>query len=142
MESITVKTGRLPGRISEIAVEDGASVAEVLAIAELDSTGYEVRVNGAPCDLETGIEDGDTVLLVKKIKGNADVGYITVRAGRLPGRIEEIALNGGRTVADALEAAELDASGYEIRINGAPAGMDALLNDGDTLLLVKKIKGN
>lgn len=141
MSEMIIKAGRLPGRISEIVVEAGSSVAEILAIAELDSTGYEVRVNGTPCDLETSLEDGDTILLVKKIKGNSD-GYITVRCGRLPGRIEEIALNGGRSVADALEAAELDSSGYEIRVNGVPAEPETLLAEGDTVLLVKKIKGN
>lgn len=139
---LTVKIGRLPGRIQEIALEDGATVAMALAAAELDSAGYEIRLNGSPCGLETSIEDGDTVLLVKKIKGNADAGYVTVRVGRLPGRIQEIALNGERTVAAALEAAELDAEGYEIRVNGAPAAVDTGLAEGDTVLLVKKIKGN
>jgi sulfur carrier protein ThiS len=91
--------------------------------------------------MDAVLEDSDTLLLVKKIKGNGD-GYITVRVGRLPGRIAEIALNGGRTVADALEATELDPAGYEVRVNGSPCGLEAGLEDGDTLLLVKKIKGN
>ena len=68
--------------------------------------------------------------------------YITVRIGRLPGKIEEIALNGGRSVADALAASELDSEGYEIRVNGSPSDFDTELSDGDTVLLVKKIKGN
>ena len=68
--------------------------------------------------------------------------YITVRVGRLPGRITEIALNGGRPVADALGAAELDPSGYEIRVDGSPADASTQLADGQTVLLVKKIKGN
>lgn len=68
--------------------------------------------------------------------------YITVRVGRLPGRIAEIALNGGRSVADALGAAELDPNGYETRVNGSPADATTELEDGDTVLLVKKIKGS
>ncbi len=138
---INVRIGRLPGRIEELALENGAVVEDALEIAELDPAGYEIRVNGAPTDVDAELSDGDTVLLVKKIKGNTD-GYITVRVGRLPGKIEEIALNGGRSVADALEAAELDPAGYEIRVNGAPTDVDAELSDGDTVLLVKKIKGN
>lgn len=68
--------------------------------------------------------------------------HITVKVGRLPGRIVEIALNGERTVSAALAAAELDATGYETRVNGAVAAPESTLQDGDTVLLVKKIKGN
>ena len=70
------------------------------------------------------------------------IEHITVRVGRLPGRIAEIALNGGRSVADALAAAELDPTGYEVRVDGSPADASTQLADGQTLLLVKKIKGN
>ncbi|HVT16664.1 MAG TPA: hypothetical protein VHQ90_10875 [Thermoanaerobaculia bacterium] len=68
--------------------------------------------------------------------------FITVRVGRLPGRIVEIALNGGRSVGDALAGAELDFTGYEIRVNSELAQLGDELEDGDTVLLVKKIKGN
>ena len=71
-----------------------------------------------------------------------DPGYIEVRVGRLPGRIETIALNGGRTVNDALGGAGLRADGYEVRVNGSEAALDAGLNANDTVLLVKKITGN
>ena len=73
---------------------------------------------------------------------SSKIEHITVRVGRLPGRISEIALNGGRTVADALGAAELDPAGYEIRVDGNPADASTQLADGQTVLLVKKIKGN
>jgi len=68
--------------------------------------------------------------------------FITIKAGKLPGKIEEIALNGDRTVNAALEAAALSSEGYEIRVNGAEGDLDTELHDGDTVLLVKKIKGN
>jgi hypothetical protein len=69
--------------------------------------------------------------------------YITIKIGKLPGRIVEISLNGGRTVADAIEAAEIgDVAGYEVRANGAPATMTTVLSNGATVLLLKKIKGN
>ncbi len=67
---ITVRIGRLPGRIEELALESGSVVADALEVSALDPEGYEVRVNGAPTDLEAELTDGDTVLLVKKIKGN------------------------------------------------------------------------
>ena len=65
--------------------------------------------------------------------------FITVKVGKLPGTITEIALNGGRTVQDALDAAGIDASGYEIRVNGAPADTSATLTDGSTVLVLRKI---
>lgn len=71
-----------------------------------------------------------------------DKGYIVVRVGCLPGKIEEIALNGGRTVENALEAVDLEPEGYEIRVNGRPAEPASELVEDDTVLLVKKIKGN
>ena len=68
--------------------------------------------------------------------------YIEVKVGKLPGRVETIALNGERTVEAALEGAELDSEGYELRANGEEADFDTELKDGDTVLLVRKIKGN
>ena len=68
--------------------------------------------------------------------------HITVRAGKLPGKINEIALNGDRTVSAALEAAELEADGFEVRVNGELAEMSTELREGDTVLLTKKTKGN
>ena len=69
--------------------------------------------------------------------------FISVRVGKLPGKISEVALNGERTVAAALEAAEIPSSdGFEIRVGGQVASTSTLLADGDTVLLVKKIKGN
>ena len=138
MDYITVKVGRLPGKIEEIALNGGRSVADALEAFELDAEGYEIRVNGSPSDFDTELSDGDTVLLVKKIKGNQEF----VRIGKLPGKIEEYAFEDGSTIEDALETAGLDFEGYEVRLNGSPADMDDYVSDGDTVLLVKKIKGN
>lgn len=68
--------------------------------------------------------------------------FITVRVGKLPGTIVDVALNGAHKASDALTAAGLSADGYEIRVNGSAAAPDTDLSDGDTVLLVKKIKGN
>lgn len=65
-----------------------------------------------------------------------------VRVGRLPGKIENIVLNGGRKVKDALEGAELSSNGHEIRVNGVEATLETDLSQGDTVLLVRKIRGN
>jgi len=68
--------------------------------------------------------------------------YVGVRVGKLPGRIGEVALNGDRTVRTALEGAELDSEGYEIRVNSEKVGLDHVLTEGDTVLLVRPVKGN
>ena len=68
-------------------------------------------------------------------------GFITVRVGRLPGRIEEIALNGDRTVEAALVAADLEAEGYQVKLNGEDATFEDAVKAGDTILLVRKVSG-
>lgn len=65
-----------------------------------------------------------------------------VRVGKMPGTITHVVLNGSHTVADALRAAGLDAAGYQIHVDGEIVGMTDELQGGDTVLLLKKIKGN
>ena len=65
-----VRVGRLPGRVEEIKVKEDAAVVDVLAMAKLTPDGYEVRLNGEPADIRQRVQPGDTVLLVKQIKGN------------------------------------------------------------------------
>lgn len=68
---------------------------------------------------------------------------ITVRVGRIPGRINEIVLNGGRTVGTALEGAELNAEGGEVRLNGRiVTDPNTAVAQGDTVLVVRRIRGN
>lgn len=70
--------------------------------------------------------------------------YITVRVGLLPGRIREIALNGGRTVEHAVQGYDsgMSAEGYSIRVNNEPAEASTELSEGDVVLLVGEIEGN
>jgi sulfur carrier protein ThiS len=140
MDFITVKVGKLPGTIKEIALNGDRTVRAALQAAELVATGYQIRVNGSDADLDTRLYEGQNVFLVKKIKGNAD--HIVVKVGKLPGAISEIALNGDRTVKAALQAAELNATGYQIRVNGDDADLDTRVYEGSSIFLVKKIKGN
>lgn len=67
---------------------------------------------------------------------------IEVRVGRLPGRIDNIVLNGARKVKDAIDGANLRIDGHEIRVNGVEAAVDTDLNQGDTVLLIRRIRGN
>lgn len=69
---IGIKIGKLPGRIEVLALEDNKDnvVSTALEVAELNPEGYEIRVNGSPSEMDSVLENGDTVLLVKKIEGN------------------------------------------------------------------------
>lgn len=136
---LTVRIGTMPGRINEYVLEDGASVRKALEIAELTADGYQVKVNGSEATEDTLLNSDDLVLLVKQIKGNAE---LTVRVGTMPGRINEYAIDSGTTVSDVLQIAELSIEGYQIKVNGNEANERKVLNDGDLVLLVKQIKGN
>lgn len=136
---LNVKIGTMPGRINEYALEDGAKVKEALEVAGLTSNGYQIKVNGNEATEDTQLSNDDLVLLVKQIKGNAE---LTVKVGTMPGRINEYAVNDGAKVSDVLQIAELSTSGYQIKINGNEATEDTLLQDSDLVLLVKQIKGN
>jgi len=65
-----------------------------------------------------------------------------VKIGKLPGTIREVEIKEGCTVTEAITRADLDPKGFEVRLNGDPAGPGDQVKDGDTVLLVKKIQGN
>lgn len=71
MGTITVKVGSIPGVLSDIALNAGATVRDALAAAGLNASGYDVRLNGTTItDLNTTLSNGALVLLAKQIKGN------------------------------------------------------------------------
>lgn len=70
---------------------------------------------------------------------------ITVFVGVFPGENTMVNLNGGRTVKNVLDEANVDEDGYEIRIlrnnsMGSPVHRDAELEEGDVVTLMKKIE--
>jgi hypothetical protein len=68
-----VRVGMMPGRISEYAVAVGTPISEVLAMADLSASGYDVKVDGnAVTDLSTAVtSETNLILLAKQVKGNA-----------------------------------------------------------------------
>ena len=69
----TVKVGQMPGRITEFAVEVGTSISDLLSIAELNASGFDVKVDGEKItDLNgTYVSDSTSlVILAKQVKGN------------------------------------------------------------------------
>ena len=67
---ITVRVGQLPGTIQTIKAPSPADVKSVLAKANINPSGYELRLDSVRCDINTKVADGQTILLVKAIKGN------------------------------------------------------------------------
>jgi sulfur carrier protein ThiS len=68
---VTVKAGKLPGKVDEYSFEAEPTISEVLGVAGIGSEGFEIKLNGEVATLDSECEDGSIILLVKKIKGNA-----------------------------------------------------------------------
>jgi galactitol-specific phosphotransferase system IIB component len=67
----TVKVGVMPGRINEFVVDSSTSISDVLALAELDASGYEVKADGTKVtDFSQPVGATNLILLTKQVKGN------------------------------------------------------------------------
>lgn len=140
MEKV-LRVGKMPGRITEVVVEVGTSIKEVLELAELDATGFEIKVDGNPATLDTKVtENTNLVILAQQVKGNYEK---IVRVGKMPGRIQEILVQPGMKVREVLAMAELDPSGFEIKVDGQVSSLDATVTENTNLIiLAQKVKGN
>ena len=141
----TLKVGTMPGVLTELVYEPYMTVKQVLELANLNPSGYEIKLDGVTVSLDTVIQLGANLLvLVKQIKGNlGGNGMQTIKVGQMPGILKELVVSAGMTVKQVLELAELDANGYEIKLDGVTVTLDATLSPTSSLLvLVKQIKGN
>jgi sulfur carrier protein ThiS len=66
---IHIKVGKIPGSITEVVLEDDATVADALTAASLSADGYTIKLNGETASTSTTVEDEDEVILTKSIKG-------------------------------------------------------------------------
>ena len=64
-----------------------------------------------------------------------------VKVARLGTAVQELALNAGSKVIDALNAADLAVENEDIRVNNNTSNEQTVLNDGDIVTLVPKVKG-
>lgn len=142
MEKV-IRVGMMPGRINEFAVEIGSTVADVLELAELNPSGYDVKIDGEKVeDLSTQItERTSLILLAKQVKGNVEK---TIRVGMMPGRINEYAVEVGTPIREVLELAELNPQGYDVKVDGEKVeDLSTPITDRTSLiLLAKQVKGN
>ena len=142
MEKV-VRVGMMPGRISEYAVEIGTPISNVLSMASLDPSGYDVKVDGVKVtDLSFPVaENTNLILLAKQVKGNADK---TIRVGMMPGRISEYAVEVGTPISDILNMASLDPAGYDVKVDGVKIDnySTPITENTNLILLAKQVKGN
>lgn len=139
--SNVIRVGMMPGRIQEVAVEEGTTIEQVLSVAELNAEGYDVKVDGTKVtNLSQQVsEETSLILLAKQVKGNADV----TRIGMMPGRINEFALEPSTTFKEALEMAGLSAEGYDVKADGTKVtDLSQEIGETSLILLAKQVKGN
>ena len=133
----TIKVAVVPGMVKEVVIEVGQTLATVLELANIDTTGYEIRVNGTTTEsLETIAPENGMIMLTKKVKGNG-----VIRVAVVPGMVKEVAVEDGASVNEVLQYADITATGYEIRMNGTVLEDVGVVADG-MIMLTKKVKGN
>lgn len=69
---ITVKVIQVPGKVVEIALEDGATVAQALAQASVEQgEGEALKVDNVDATPGQTLSEGQRVIVAKAAKGNA-----------------------------------------------------------------------
>lgn len=136
----SIKVAKLPGTVTEVAVEQGTTFAQVIEIAGQDSTGFEVKADGRTItDLNESADGVSMILLAKQVKGNSS----TLKVAKLPGTVTEIAVEDGTTFAEAIELAGQDSAGFEIKADGRTiTNLNEAVGGTSMILLAKQVKGN
>ena len=135
---LNIKVGVMPGKLVEVVAEEGTKVKEIFALAEINIEGYELRLDGEKVKEYDEVHSGNLLVAMKKIKGNSS----TLKVGVMPGKLTEIAIQPETTAFEAFDIAEIDVTGYELRLDGEKIDGDCVVNGGNLLVAMKKIKGN
>lgn len=69
---MVVKVSKLPGNgtVLEIEIQEGMTVEDAIRAGNFDYSGFEVRLNGQPTEMNARVSGGDLILLLQKLKGN------------------------------------------------------------------------
>lgn len=66
----------------------------------------------------------------------------TVKVGKMPGRINEVLVSEETTIGQAIELAGLEATGYDIKVDGVVKSESDLVEDANLIVLAQRVKGN
>ena len=135
---LNIKVGVMPGKLTEVVAEEGTKVRDIFTLAEIDIEGYELRLDGEKVKEYDEVQSGNLLVAMKKIKGNSS----TLKVGVMPGKLTEIAIQPETTAFEAFDIAEIDVTGYELRLDGEKIDGDCTVNEGNLLVAMRKIKGN
>jgi sulfur carrier protein ThiS len=68
MASITVSVGTVPGTMSNVALEEGATVQEAIRHAGFsDPQKYRIEIDGETVGLDHELSNGDAIALLKNV---------------------------------------------------------------------------
>ena len=133
-----IKVGVMPGRLEEMNVQEGITAQEIFNRANIEVSNHEIRLDGEKITLDTIVNSGSLLVAMKMIKGNAK----TIKIGTMPGRLEEITYEEGKTAMELFELAGIEVQNHEIRLDGEKIALDTIINNGGLLVAMKMIKGN
>lgn len=135
---LNLKVGMMPGKLVEISVEEGTTVGQIFDKAEVVVNNHDIRLDGAKVNLDDEVHSGSLLVATKQIKGNVGI----IKVGMMPGKLTEIAYEGGETVSELFDMADISVSNHDIRLDGAKVSLEDKIYVGSLLVATKQIKGN
>ena len=67
---LNIKVGVMPGKLVEVVAEEGTKVKDIFELAEINTEGYELRLDGEKVKEYDEVQSGSLLVAMKKIKGN------------------------------------------------------------------------
>lgn len=134
---LNIKVGVMPGKLSEVVVEEGTKVEKIFEIAGLDVENMEYKLDGRTVNANEEVHSGSLLVAMKKIKGNS----MTIKVGVMPGKLQEIIVDNNETVKGVFAIAGLDVEGMEYKLDGKTVKENDYAH-GSLLVAMKRIKGN
>ena len=135
---MNLKVGVMPGKLVEVAVEEGTSARRIFEIANVEVNNHEIRLDGAKINIDDAVEEGRLLVAMKMIKGNMP----SIKVGIMPGRLQIVEYTVGEKAIDIFNRADVTVSNHEVRLDGNKISLEDEINEGNLLVAMKMIKGN
>ena len=68
----SIKVGMMPGRLEVVEYTEGESAYEIFERANIGVSNHEIRLDGEKIALDTKVNNGNLLVAMKMIKGNAE----------------------------------------------------------------------